>query len=87
MLREALELLGGIAGILMSLNRKVEHRTLNDLIINIRPNIDEYTAEVLKDKLKLVSDEFKKYDTLETTSAYKTKGSAKAREINTELAK
>ena len=84
---ESLAILNGIKLVLMNLGQKVASRNLNNFIIKMKENINENNVEDLKNKLKLVFDEIKKYETLETNSAYKSKALLKAQEINAELAK
>jgi hypothetical protein len=86
MLIETYETLDGIK---LILSRQTEsglgHRNIIKLIAKIKGNIDQNTAEELKQKLKLVSDEFKTYAKL-PNSGYKSAALLKAQQINAELA-
>ena len=90
LLKDANEALDGIKLILgRQTNTGVGYRDIMNFITQMKENIDQNTAEELKQKLVLVSEKIKTYTKLELPNIAKYKNAAlqKAEEINAELLK
>lgn len=79
-------IIGGLKIVLKQPDSTLQSTRLGMFMDNIMLNIEQDTAEELKEKLLSVSKQFKTYETI-PNSGYKTKALNMAKAINTELLK